>query len=587
MRRFRDKFALKEHLRSTRPDLRMNRSFRVASVADVFSPPARALERFVLKPNDGFGNRDIGVFAAATPGAEIERFLAARSGRPFLLEEYVGGTEYFVNGQIDGRGEVLVLAVFEYRRVFANGREGIDLETRLVHRDETVFATAAAYAQEVMAGTGLRRSPFHLELKIDERGPCLIEVGARLAGNGNAIFCDQIHGGRVELFALAIRHYLDPGAPLPAIDWNAYDTNHAEYAHGIATRKEIIVQLEGVAAVEALPSFCGWARKPAVGDRVNVTTDALSMPWSVTLMNRSPEGLAADAAAARQLIHWNRSAGPVRRSAARVVAAARSRYDGFPTRMASSGDPRLKRALEDLAGVVGQASKNLARRVSSLAGRLQREGVGRSPEPLPPPLGPRRLREAEVVLRWVRDYLGEPHPQLGRKGQICPFVKRSLAEDRLAIVFHDEVDGSSAAQIRDLVLRHSDAFEHQHRRDDTLPALFLVFSSMPDDRLPLLDRLHDELKTDLMRRGLMITSLHKFCERRALSNPDFPVTQSPFAGFAIRNMVAQDIVFVGHNQPAFAAYSERFAALFEQGKVSNEFGYVDRFREAQARFKGK
>jgi heptaprenyl diphosphate synthase len=185
----------------------------------------------------------------------------------------------------------------------------------------------------------------------------------------------------------------------------------------------------------------------------------------------------------------------------------------------------------------------------------------------------------------VRDYLGEPHPQLGRKGQICPFVKRSLAEDQVAIVFHDEVDGTSAAQMRGVVLRHAEVFERQHRRDDMLPALFLVFPRIADDSLSLLDRLHDEVKTDLMRRGLMITSLHRFCDRRALSNPEFPVTRAPFAGFAIRNMVAQDIVFVGHNQPAFAAYSERFGVLFEQGKVSNEFGYVDRYREAQARFK--
>src|SRR5206468_1318686 len=108
-------------------------------------------------------------------------------------------------------------------------------------------------------------------------------------------------------------------------------------------------------------------------------------------------------------------------------------------RMGGSRDSsHLKQALGELAGVVGNAQKNLARKVNALAGRLQREGIGHSSAALPAALTASRVREAQSVLTWVRDYLGEPHPQLGRKGQICPFVRKSVAEDKVFLVFHDE-----------------------------------------------------------------------------------------------------------------------------------------------------
>src|SRR5262245_20532875 len=69
--RFRDKFALKNHIRRTEPSLRMNASSRVYMPDDVFRGGVARFGRYVIKPNGGFGNRDIGIFDAATPRAEV------------------------------------------------------------------------------------------------------------------------------------------------------------------------------------------------------------------------------------------------------------------------------------------------------------------------------------------------------------------------------------------------------------------------------------------------------------------------------------------------------------------------------------
>ncbi len=166
--RIADKFALKEYLRGARPDLGINASRRVEGLADVLAArELPAYRRFVLKPASGFGNRDIGAFDAASPVRRIEAFLHGLAGVPLLMEEHIDGLEYFVNGQIDAAGAVVVFAVFQYIRIPANGRDNIDFETLLVRRADPKFEVLAQYASEVVSASGLRRSPFHVELKLD------------------------------------------------------------------------------------------------------------------------------------------------------------------------------------------------------------------------------------------------------------------------------------------------------------------------------------------------------------------------------------------------------------------------------------
>jgi hypothetical protein len=204
MQRFRNKYALKQHLRSTAPQLRINASELVRGCRDVLALRKQVpYERFVLKPNDGYGNRHIGLFGFNSSEAQLRAYFRALRGLEIVMEEYIGGTEYFVNGQTDGDGNIFIVAIFEYLRGAANGRHNIDLETSQVSHGTRLFDTLANYARDGLRATQLTRSPFHLELKLDERGPCLIEAGARLAGHGNAILCGELHGPQLDLIGWA------------------------------------------------------------------------------------------------------------------------------------------------------------------------------------------------------------------------------------------------------------------------------------------------------------------------------------------------------------------------------------------------
>lgn len=222
------------------------------------------------------------------------------------MEEFLEGQEYCVNGQVDSRGWVQILSVMRTRHVAANGRPQLALGFELVRRAEPVFDTLSGYAVEVLTVLGLVRSPFHMEVMVDERGPCLIEVAARMAGAGQARTTAIAHGHSLDPFLLAASGYtgLDPDCPSRP-DWDAYDTRLLRTVCGVSDSEQRIVRMRGVAEVTAMAEFVEWVFLPHVGQRAHVTRDLVSAPWLVTLAAVDGGGLERAEARVRAALVWN------------------------------------------------------------------------------------------------------------------------------------------------------------------------------------------------------------------------------------------------------------------------------------------
>ena len=154
----------------------------------------------------------------------------------------------------------------------------------------------------------------------------MVELGARLAGMGNAVLNNQLHGGKLDVFALAADHYLHEGPqPLPQLDWAAYDSNEMVYVHGINFEKGLVYALEGLDCVERHPLFAGWVLKPVPGQRLTPTVDMFSVPWCFML--RAPAGrrdaLQGAASELRAKIRLNASPAPLRKAAVVALDALR------------------------------------------------------------------------------------------------------------------------------------------------------------------------------------------------------------------------------------------------------------------------
>ena len=304
---FRNKYSLKSYIRRVNPALRMNASTLVATLEDVLEARRNGrYRRFILKPNAGYGNQRIAFFSGPFRASAVAEYLNEQSGTPVVMEDFIDGVEYFVNGQTDHAGRVEILGIFLYVRDAANGRHNIDTETVLVRQGSHAFNLLEHYVRELIHTTGLKRSPFHVEIKIDHRGACLIEAAARLAGHGNAFLCGELHGRRSFLIELASHFYLHGFAfGGPSTDWPRYNAHAFRYVHGIAYATQRLYSVGGLPQVEALPQFYEWVLRPVVGARIVKTTDCLKMPWSMLLRGGSDHELQIAAKHARELIRYN------------------------------------------------------------------------------------------------------------------------------------------------------------------------------------------------------------------------------------------------------------------------------------------
>lgn len=180
----------------------------------------------VLKPLRLAASR--GVIRADTP----EQFVAAfervkrileQAGceRSILVEDFVPGREYALEGLLLA-GEMHVLALFDK----PDPLDGPYFE-------ETIYVTpsrlpaegqraVAACGARAAAALGLREGPVHAELRVNDRGPWLIELAARPIGgrcSGALRFGTGDEGGGtgwVSLEEIIIRHAL--GMELPTLE---------------------------------------------------------------------------------------------------------------------------------------------------------------------------------------------------------------------------------------------------------------------------------------------------------------------------------------------------------------------------------
>lgn len=302
--RCRDKYLMKAWLRR-HGKARINASAVVDDKEGAFA----FLEQvgrwpLVVKPTAGSGSSDV-YFATSRDELlrDCQRVMQAGSGK-VLLEEYIGGKELAVNGIVDKNGDVLITDIWHYDRRESHGVPNLYYQTFKIPTFDPLFGQVANYAGQIVEGLGLRRTPIHMEVKVDDRGPCLIEIGARLSGGNLLVLGSKLHGR--SLLELVACHYL---AELPIgvreVDYERYNRFDARVVHGIqSVALPRIRAVHGVAAVEALPSFQGFGKLRHPGMSAPLSRDLDTVAWELYLVHPDAEQVALDAARARQLLRY-------------------------------------------------------------------------------------------------------------------------------------------------------------------------------------------------------------------------------------------------------------------------------------------
>jgi biotin carboxylase len=189
--RLRFKSLQREWLRDHVPDVTQPRFAVCRNPLEFEREIARTEFPAVLKLDDSGGS--LGVCRVDSRAEGTARYaellqIIRDDGKPthgiVLVEALVDGPEFSLQGVVNGAGEVQLLAMS--RKSIVHGASG----DRFLERQHVICPPAAisaefhGFARHVINGLDLRASPFHLDLRLSEDGPVLIEAGARLSGAG-------------------------------------------------------------------------------------------------------------------------------------------------------------------------------------------------------------------------------------------------------------------------------------------------------------------------------------------------------------------------------------------------------------------
>lgn len=176
----------------------------------------------------------------------------------------------------------------------------------------------------------------------------------------------------------------------------------------------------------------------------------------------------------------------------------------------------------------------------------------------PKPVGFSLLRASEVerthsadspmgcTLNWVKNYLGKPHPELGRKGPVCPFVPNSLELDFIWMAEIEEKT-SSIERVSEIITDYCDVFmstEPTSEPEAMNKAFLIVFPTLGEKGAAFVDKVQYKLKKQFVDMGLMLGEFHANNQSPGLRNPDFKPLRSPIPMLAIRHMVDTDLPFL-------------------------------------------
>ena len=117
---------------------------------------------------------------------------------------------------------------------------------------------------------------------------------------------------------------------------------------------------------------------------------------------------------------------------------------------------------------------------------------------------------------YLREFLAKPHPLVGRKGPVCPFVPGSLRMDAMYLsVIRSESKGSTTTfeEVENVARSFVDRFhslEPKTGRKAAYKAVVLIFPDIPPSKAPaIIDKVQLKLKPEFVSKGLMIGEFHE------------------------------------------------------------------------------
>lgn len=253
--------------------------------------------RIVVKPiRSAAGD---GVHFCATPEESVAAYheilgsqnIFSNRNDAVVAQEYLLGGEYVVD-TVTCDGQHHVTDIWKYEKLEANGILDLTCGVRLLPRHGDAQQALVPYAFDVLDALGIRYGAAHLEIKLTPDGPCLVEVGCRMAGLDLPGFCQIAIGeGQLEWIVDA---YVRPERFMDRVKDDYQIRQHFVSAWTVSTVDAPLRSYPYLAQIERLESL--YDIRPVVrpGGRLRRTIDDLTTPLIVNLTHPVEEIVVRD-----------------------------------------------------------------------------------------------------------------------------------------------------------------------------------------------------------------------------------------------------------------------------------------------------
>ena len=218
--------------------------------------------------------------------------------RQVLAQTYLAGTQYVVNSvSIDGRHYFSDIWI-DRRKALSGASNLYDCE-ELLPAVGPVQDSLTGYVRQVLDALEVRNGPAHSEVMMTERGPVLVETGARL--QGSMLEQPVIGALGASQITLAVERCCDAQAFSRRLDQPYILNRHVMCVALISDQSGTVEDTSGLRAICELPSYACHFHTPEVGDRIMRTTDLFTIPGVVYLTHADQQVLRRDYETIREL----------------------------------------------------------------------------------------------------------------------------------------------------------------------------------------------------------------------------------------------------------------------------------------------
>jgi len=268
---------------------------------------ASGLTEVVVKPLDSAGTDHVRICRSPTELTEAtsailaaDNFFGTRNEKA-LVQEYLTGREYYVNSvSVDGTHKIAETWRYSKHRTtsgapiydYEEPADGAAPQTRQIH----------SYLRRALDALGIENGAAHSELMLTERGPVLIECGARMCGGVQPWISEQYSG--ISHVALLATYLLDRTGVLAFDDTSVRFNRHVRNLSLINHQEGAANGTDWIAKMQSLDTVIGVFTGVTPGAPLTPTCDVVSSPGYVYVASENLDDLERDY---RTIREWERT----------------------------------------------------------------------------------------------------------------------------------------------------------------------------------------------------------------------------------------------------------------------------------------